>query len=263
MAFQLLLAARDATEMAMIAIQSGTGARRPVHCTVASPGVNFDTCNPARKCFTWWNPMLRTTTPEAAHAMPWRTLKKIMTDKYCPRGEIKKLEFEIHELMDKKIKLGLKRQADNKRKSVDTAANNQNQQTKQEDKTLEELMRRKMVLGILYGGPKPLCQMAFQEGLPKIEKQNNGVKTAGNAQAHGKVFAVAMQGEYPDNMSSRYSANVRSIVADFSHVLPNGYSPRPNDKEAVVVGVVVLLQISAVHVDAVEDVGATSKFQTA
>ncbi|GKG36087.1 hypothetical protein Tco_0443765, partial [Tanacetum coccineum] len=26
----------------------------------------------------------KTTTPEAAHAMPWRTLKKMMTDKYCP-----------------------------------------------------------------------------------------------------------------------------------------------------------------------------------
>ncbi|GKF96589.1 reverse transcriptase domain-containing protein, partial [Tanacetum coccineum] len=39
-----------------------------------------------------------TTTPEAAHAMPWRTLKKMMTDKYCPRGEIKKLEFEMWNL---------------------------------------------------------------------------------------------------------------------------------------------------------------------
>ncbi|GKA19895.1 hypothetical protein Tco_0699810 [Tanacetum coccineum] len=37
-------------------------------------------------------------TPEAAHAMPWRTLKKMMTDKYCPRGEIKKLEFKMWNL---------------------------------------------------------------------------------------------------------------------------------------------------------------------
>nr|GEW13979.1 reverse transcriptase domain-containing protein [Tanacetum cinerariifolium] len=44
---------------------------------------------------TWWNSHVKTTTPEAAHAMPWRTLKKMMTEKYCPRGEIKKLEFEI------------------------------------------------------------------------------------------------------------------------------------------------------------------------
>nr|GEZ95048.1 hypothetical protein [Tanacetum cinerariifolium] len=44
---------------------------------------------------TWWNSHVNTTTPEAAHAMPCRTPKKMMTDKYCPRGEIKKLESEI------------------------------------------------------------------------------------------------------------------------------------------------------------------------
>ncbi|GJU85170.1 hypothetical protein Tco_1292716 [Tanacetum coccineum] len=44
---------------------------------------------------------LLTTSPEAAHAMPWRTLKKMMTDKYYPRGEIKKLEFEMWNLKTK------------------------------------------------------------------------------------------------------------------------------------------------------------------
>ncbi|GJR99708.1 putative reverse transcriptase domain-containing protein, partial [Tanacetum coccineum] len=39
-----------------------------------------------------------TTTPEAAHGMPWATLKKMITDKYCPRGEIKKIETEMWNL---------------------------------------------------------------------------------------------------------------------------------------------------------------------
>ncbi|GJV66050.1 putative reverse transcriptase domain-containing protein [Tanacetum coccineum] len=39
-----------------------------------------------------------TITPEAAHVMPWATLKKMMTDKYCPRGEIKKIETEMWNL---------------------------------------------------------------------------------------------------------------------------------------------------------------------
>nr|GFD54876.1 reverse transcriptase domain-containing protein [Tanacetum cinerariifolium] len=30
--------------------------------------------------------------------MPWKTLKKMMTDKYCPRSEIKKLETKIWNL---------------------------------------------------------------------------------------------------------------------------------------------------------------------
>ncbi|GKD48530.1 putative reverse transcriptase domain-containing protein, partial [Tanacetum coccineum] len=38
------------------------------------------------------------TTTEAAHAMPWAALKKMMTDKYCPRGEIKKIETEMWNL---------------------------------------------------------------------------------------------------------------------------------------------------------------------
>ncbi|GKB48368.1 putative reverse transcriptase domain-containing protein [Tanacetum coccineum] len=53
---------------------------------------------PEGNALTWWNSHVKTTTPEAAHAMPWRTLKKMMTDKYCPRGEIKKLEFEMWNL---------------------------------------------------------------------------------------------------------------------------------------------------------------------
>ncbi|GKF43527.1 hypothetical protein Tco_0130079, partial [Tanacetum coccineum] len=46
----------------------------------------------------WWNAHVKTTTPEAAHAMPWATLKKMMTDKYCLRGEIKKIETEMWNL---------------------------------------------------------------------------------------------------------------------------------------------------------------------
>ncbi|GJX18770.1 putative reverse transcriptase domain-containing protein [Tanacetum coccineum] len=36
-----------------------------------------------------------TTTPDSSSAMPWATLKKIMTDKYYLRGEIKKIEIEM------------------------------------------------------------------------------------------------------------------------------------------------------------------------
>ncbi|GJV89171.1 putative reverse transcriptase domain-containing protein [Tanacetum coccineum] len=89
---------------------------------------------------------------DVAYAMTWKTLKKMMTDKYCPRGEIKKLEIELWnlkvkgsvmaskpkkmqdaiefatELMDQKIRTLAKLQAENKRKFEDTSRNNQNQQ---------------------------------------------------------------------------------------------------------------------------------------
>ncbi|GJS10468.1 hypothetical protein Tco_0367264 [Tanacetum coccineum] len=42
-----------------------------------------------------WNSHVKTVTHDVAYAMSWKTLKKMMTDKYYPRGEIKKLEIEM------------------------------------------------------------------------------------------------------------------------------------------------------------------------
>ncbi|GKA76216.1 putative reverse transcriptase domain-containing protein [Tanacetum coccineum] len=67
------------------------------NCT-ASCQVKFATCTLQDDALTWWNSHVKTTTPEAAHAMPWAALKKMMTDKYCPRGEIKKIETEMWNL---------------------------------------------------------------------------------------------------------------------------------------------------------------------
>ncbi|GJS26348.1 hypothetical protein Tco_0486968 [Tanacetum coccineum] len=44
---------------------------------------------------TWWNTHVKTAGHDAAYDMPWKTLMKMMTDKYCPRNKIKKLEMEI------------------------------------------------------------------------------------------------------------------------------------------------------------------------
>ncbi|GJQ90888.1 putative reverse transcriptase domain-containing protein [Tanacetum coccineum] len=67
------------------------------NCTAASQ-VKFVTCTLQDDALTWWNSHVKTTTPEAAHAMPGATLKKMMTDKYCPRGEIKKIKTEMWNL---------------------------------------------------------------------------------------------------------------------------------------------------------------------
>ncbi|GJR59032.1 putative reverse transcriptase domain-containing protein [Tanacetum coccineum] len=70
------------------------------NCTTASQ-VKFATCTLQDDALTWWNSHVKTTTPEAAHDIPWATLKKMMTDKYCPRGEIKKIETEMWNLSPK------------------------------------------------------------------------------------------------------------------------------------------------------------------
>ncbi|GJT91042.1 putative reverse transcriptase domain-containing protein [Tanacetum coccineum] len=59
--------------------------------------VKFATCTLFGAALTWWNGQIRTLGPEA-YAMTWEVLKKKVTDKYCPQGEIKKLEIELWNL---------------------------------------------------------------------------------------------------------------------------------------------------------------------
>ncbi|GJR92213.1 putative reverse transcriptase domain-containing protein [Tanacetum coccineum] len=60
--------------------------------------VKFATCTFLGNALAWWNSHIHTVTQDVAYAMEWKTLKKIMTVKYCPRGEIKKLEIKLWNL---------------------------------------------------------------------------------------------------------------------------------------------------------------------
>ncbi|GKA03136.1 putative reverse transcriptase domain-containing protein [Tanacetum coccineum] len=60
--------------------------------------VKFATCTFIGNALTWWNSHMKAVTQDVAYAMDWKTLKKMMTVKYCPRGEIKKLEIELWNL---------------------------------------------------------------------------------------------------------------------------------------------------------------------
>ncbi|GJS64231.1 reverse transcriptase domain-containing protein [Tanacetum coccineum] len=51
------------------------------------------------------NTHVKTVGHDAAYGMPWKTLMKMMTDKYCPRNKIKKLEMEIWDLKVKRTDL--------------------------------------------------------------------------------------------------------------------------------------------------------------
>nr|GEV59630.1 hypothetical protein [Tanacetum cinerariifolium] len=59
--------------------------------------VKFATCTLVDTALTWWNSQIRSLGPDA-YSMTWEVLKKKMTDKYCPQGEIKKLEIELWNL---------------------------------------------------------------------------------------------------------------------------------------------------------------------
>ncbi|GJT04564.1 reverse transcriptase domain-containing protein [Tanacetum coccineum] len=67
------------------------------NCSVENQ-IKFSTCTLLAGALTWWNSHVRTVGHDVAYAMTWTDLKKKMTDKYCPRVEIKKLEAELWNL---------------------------------------------------------------------------------------------------------------------------------------------------------------------
>ncbi|GJY71770.1 putative reverse transcriptase domain-containing protein [Tanacetum coccineum] len=132
--------------------------------------IKFSTCTLIAGALTWWNSHVRTVGHDVAYAMTWTDMKKKITDKYCPRVKIKKLEDEmfpeesdkieryvgglpemIHgsvvaskpktmqeaiematELMDKKIRTFAERQTETKRKQ-DDSQQQQHQQNKRQN----------------------------------------------------------------------------------------------------------------------------------
>ncbi|GJX89491.1 putative reverse transcriptase domain-containing protein [Tanacetum coccineum] len=160
----------------------------------------------AGNALTWWNSHVKTTTHEAAHAMPWRTLKKMMTDKYCPRGEIKKLEFEMWNL---------------KVKGNDVVAYSQR---------FQELALMSPP-NVNTGANQRACfecgaQGHFKKDCPKLKNNNNRGNQAGNAKAQAKVYAVGNAGANPDNnvvtgtflLNNRYASILFDTSADRSFV---------------------------------------------
>ncbi|GJU88780.1 putative reverse transcriptase domain-containing protein [Tanacetum coccineum] len=156
------LAARDATRNGDDSHTLGTGARRHVQVARECTYPDFLKCQPlnfkgqyrelrthsVENALTWWNSHVKTTTPESCPCNAIEDTKKDDDKKILPKGRIKKTRFEnvefegegdsiefATELMDKKINTWAERQADNKRKSDDTARNNQNQQPNKRQNT--------------------------------------------------------------------------------------------------------------------------------
>ncbi|GJS66149.1 reverse transcriptase domain-containing protein [Tanacetum coccineum] len=182
------------------------------NCTVACQ-VKFATCTLQGNALTWWNSHVRTVGHDVAYAMPWKTLKKMMTDKYCSRSEIKKLEIEMWnlkvkgidvlsynqhfqelalmygrmfleesdedaiefetELMDQKIRTLAERQAENKRKFDD---NNQTQQQPP----------KKQSVAIAYTVRN---QGHYRSECPELKDRNHGNQDEGT-KARGMVYAL-------------------------------------------------------------------------
>ncbi|GKA46132.1 hypothetical protein Tco_0738928 [Tanacetum coccineum] len=83
------LAARDANRNADDSHTSGIGGRRTKRVVQECTYQDFMKCKPL---------YFKGTDHDAAYAMTWADLRKKMTDKYCPRNKMKKLEAELWNL---------------------------------------------------------------------------------------------------------------------------------------------------------------------
>ncbi|GJX31485.1 putative reverse transcriptase domain-containing protein [Tanacetum coccineum] len=179
------LAARDTTRNGVDSHTLGTGVRGSELVARECTYQDFMKCKPLyfkgtegvveltllAGALTWWNSHVMIVTHDVVYSMTWVDLRKKMTDKYCLRNEMKKLEAELWnlkvigtdvyvggiasprhdhgnivaskpktmqeaiematELMDKRVSTIAERQAENKRKFENTSRNNQNQQQQQ------------------------------------------------------------------------------------------------------------------------------------
>nr|GEV40313.1 reverse transcriptase domain-containing protein [Tanacetum cinerariifolium] len=134
---------------------------------------NISNCPP--NALTWWNSHKRTIGVDAAYAMKWAELMKLITEVYCPRNEVQKMETkfwnlnvkgndltayvqrfqelillctrmvpdEEDKLMDKKLQGYAARSAENKRRMESNPRDNHRQQPpfKSENTTVQNVAR--------------------------------------------------------------------------------------------------------------------------
>ncbi|GJV19199.1 putative reverse transcriptase domain-containing protein [Tanacetum coccineum] len=165
--------------------------------------VKYATCTLQDSALTWWNSHKRTIGVEAAYAMNWVELMKLMTEVYCPRNEIQKMETELwnltvkgndltaytqrlqdairiaNQLMDKKVQGYAERSAENKRRMESNLRDNRGQQPSfKRQNTSGQNMARAYTAGNNerrgYARPLPYCNKCrfHHEGLCTIRCGN-------------------------------------------------------------------------------------------
>nr|GEX05801.1 hypothetical protein [Tanacetum cinerariifolium] len=229
------------------------------NCTIKSR-VKFASCTLEGSALMWWNSHVRAVGQNVAYAMPWTALKGMITDKYCPRGEIKKLESEmfpeesakvkryvgglfdmIHgsvkaskpqsmqeaiefatKMMDKKMLTHVERQSENKRKFEDISRNNQNQQ--------QPFKRNNMCINCKKIGHSTRdCKSR-----PAATNNNNNNQRAQGANQRGiTCFECGVQGYYKSDCPKLKNGNQGNRDGNGMFLLNNRYASILFDTGAV------------------------------
>ncbi|GJT11448.1 putative reverse transcriptase domain-containing protein [Tanacetum coccineum] len=158
------------------------------NCTVENQ-IKFATYTLLGSALTWWNSHIRIVGHDVAYAMTWTNLKKMMTDKYYPRGEIKMSRVEMWNL---------------KVKGTDVVRNNQRFQElalmyarmfpEETDKIKSELQNATSVTELAIW---PVTIGVLQ--MPILLTTKGALGQGGNGNALAKVYAVGRVGTNLDS----------------------------------------------------------------
>ncbi|GKE50792.1 putative reverse transcriptase domain-containing protein, partial [Tanacetum coccineum] len=195
------------------------------NCAVKNQ-VKFATCTFLGNALTWWNSHMKIVTQDVSYVMDWKALKKIMTVKYFPKGEIKKLEIELWNLNEsEEVEKYVGGLPDMIRGNV------MSYQPKTMEKEIEfanDQMDQK-VLTITERQAEQKRKLEFnghfKRDCPKLKNKNGG-NQGGNGNTLAKVYVVDNAGINPDFnvvtgtflLNNRYASILFDTGADRSFV---------------------------------------------
>ncbi|GKB79080.1 putative reverse transcriptase domain-containing protein, partial [Tanacetum coccineum] len=228
---QGVTAARDANRNGDDSHTSGTGGRRTERIVRECTYQDFMKCKPLYfkgtegvvELIQWFERMetvFRISNyqcHDAAYAMTWADLRKKMTDKYCPRNEMKKLEAELWNFESEGM---FPEESDKIERYIGGLPNmihgnmySPKPKTMQEAVEMATELMDKKEYGKCHNannqrstgsGQKPTCyecgvQGHYKRECPKLKNNKNHGNQAGNDRAPAKVYVLGRAGTNPDS----------------------------------------------------------------
>nr|GEU88004.1 putative reverse transcriptase domain-containing protein [Tanacetum cinerariifolium] len=216
------LAARDANRSRNGDNSNDSGTGGISNCTVACQ-VKFVSCTLQGSALKWWNSHMGVVGQDAAYAMPWAALKRMITDKYCPRGEIQKLESEYWNLNCTNCKkIGhLARDC----KGRPAASNNNNNTTTNNNNTNNNNQRSQGANARGITCFECGVQGYYKSDCPKLKNGNQGNR-AGNENDMARAYVVGTARTNPNSnvfmgtflLNNRYALILFDTGADRSFI---------------------------------------------
>ncbi|GKB25804.1 hypothetical protein Tco_0865205 [Tanacetum coccineum] len=159
--------------------------------------VKYATCTLLNSALTWRDSHKKAIGIEAAYAMKWTKLMKLMTKVYCPRNEIQKMETEMVPDEEDKVERFIGGVPDNIQGNVIAAEPTRLQDAIQ---VANNLMDQKLK-GYDRNAENKRRLGHYRKDCPKLRNQNRGNKTGnktGSNEATTKAYAIG-GGANPDS----------------------------------------------------------------